>query len=793
MNRLNFGTLAILLTLTSGVLAQGAPTIVFVAPQAAPRTGPQTGTSWGTALSSLHEAVETTRTAALLNPAQHYEIWVARGTYPVASSLGLPPYTLQLTRNVDLYGGFLGNESSRSQAAPASNRTIITGNLRATLPTAPPVMPTNATHVLTAAQDAGQSVIDGFVVEGGSTSGQGGGLLVNHQSASPLVSRTEFRQNTAGTAGGAIAVAAGMIELRDSSLINNTGPLGVPGAGGGGMWVGPLGSALIDNCILDGNNGSGIYLAPRDPSNPHPMVTCANTTIRNNMGGSGVTAQQSLLVTNCEFHDNIGQTGPALAAFQFNGQRVDVEIVNSHFRRNATVTGAGGALYAELLNGSMTVRGTPATPSILENNSAFRGGAAAYNSGVISFEWCHFVDNRSTNEGGALSLQEGTELKVANCIFRGNESAGTGGAINWTGSASFSPPPTTIQDSLFRDNRAAVDGGAAYSRFDNVRMEFESCTFFGNNAGRTVSGVGGGAFAADNPDTLSRITARGSIFFGNTSGPNGSYALNTTANRGRGSIAITDSYVHVPLSSGAPASASSPTNIIAPGAIPPPGFRDQGPWGLGAASPVDSAAARDLRLCPGSICVDHYVPAMSPFTRLDIDGQPRRSRAALDLGSDELFSPLGGTAQPRDLVLTSSSSRTLNGAFQQGPVCTVDNATSTTGPGTHNITIGLSSPNGSLHFATAFLGFEVNPRFPFPTNPLTNPLGVQVDLSRTTFLVPPFFPVTPILSPLGNTWSFSVPSSTLPPPGTPITVRFQAATFSNILLISDAHDWTLMR
>ncbi|MEE9128429.1 MAG: right-handed parallel beta-helix repeat-containing protein [Phycisphaerales bacterium] len=92
------------------------------------------GVEWDTAYRYLQDA--------LLDADSGDEIWVARGTYYVDRDCGNPlgvcndprdlterEATFQLKDDVDLYGGFLGTETARSQRDPAANLTILSGIL----------------------------------------------------------------------------------------------------------------------------------------------------------------------------------------------------------------------------------------------------------------------------------------------------------------------------------------------------------------------------------------------------------------------------------------------------------------------------------------------------------------------------------------------------------------------------------------------------------------------------------------------------------------------------------------
>lgn len=99
---------------------------IFFVNAAAPTEGSD-GRSWSTAYPNLKVA---------LNQAMSYgiacdevtEIWVARGTY-TPSSTGDRLASFGLTRNIALYGGFVGDETSRDQRDHVANLTVLSGDI----------------------------------------------------------------------------------------------------------------------------------------------------------------------------------------------------------------------------------------------------------------------------------------------------------------------------------------------------------------------------------------------------------------------------------------------------------------------------------------------------------------------------------------------------------------------------------------------------------------------------------------------------------------------------------------
>ena len=76
---------------------------------------------------------------------------------------------------------------------------------------------------------AGAPTIEGFIITGGLSPVDGGGLLI--QAASPLISATTVISNSAASSGGGIAVYGGSPRLANSAVLSNTA------MGGGGLLI----------------------------------------------------------------------------------------------------------------------------------------------------------------------------------------------------------------------------------------------------------------------------------------------------------------------------------------------------------------------------------------------------------------------------------------------------------------------------------------------------------------------------------------------------------------------------
>ncbi|MFK7935740.1 MAG: choice-of-anchor D domain-containing protein, partial [Saprospiraceae bacterium] len=186
-------------------------------------TGNNDGTSWENAFTELQPALNL--------PCADTEIWVAAGTY-------LPteiPYdehddnerlkTFALSKDVTIYGGFAGTETTLEERNFAINETILDGN--------------GGYHTLIATALTRATIIDGFTIQGGSASGgaptstyagadfttfRGGGMLLN--AASPTITNCIFKYNLASLGSAFTARFNSQPLLTNCLIANNTAAAG---------------------------------------------------------------------------------------------------------------------------------------------------------------------------------------------------------------------------------------------------------------------------------------------------------------------------------------------------------------------------------------------------------------------------------------------------------------------------------------------------------------------------------------------------------------------------------------
>ncbi len=375
---------------------------------------------------------------------------------------------------------------------------------------------------------------------------------------------------------------------------------------------------MVHATIIDGSQSNNGNPAQR-------VITAANNTrvdgfgIRGGRGSSGagmLVFGVSVTLENCTFSDNRAtDVGGALFVFE----NASLSVKNCVFYRNHADTSAGAVLVirstATFLNcsfASNTARDGAAffavtcAPelnycSFLDNAATANGGAVTLLNADASVNTCNFSGNQSGEIGGALFVNQSSP-RFESCRFSGNSSQTNGGAV-----AVFGPMdnPSGMEaaplfvNCVFCDNSAAMSGGAVL--MDDARPVITNCTLYGNEAVET----GGGLFALN-----SRMNVNNCILWNN-----GSPQITTNT---------TDSiirYCDVEELVEGTGNISENPRFVAP---------DAGDFHLRADSPCVNAGRNTSAVGFGSVT-------------LDFDGDLRGAR--YDIGVDEV---LGGDVEGED-------------------------------------------------------------------------------------------------------------------------------------------------
>jgi predicted outer membrane repeat protein len=315
-------------------------------------TGNNDGTSWADAFTDLHDATYNTPSG---------EIWVAQGTYVPTNKLDgsstspIREYTFSIQNDVQVYGGFMGTETTLGQRDWVNNPTILSGDLGGGQ---------KAYNVVRFDGNSNTTIFDGFTVTDGFADAtgflDGAGIYMSNNSQ-PTIQNCTFTNNSARF-GGAITSINGLPKILNCIFKNNT----TYQYDGGAIWT--EGNVEIVNCLFDGNSasrrGGAIYSA--HGSN----IQITNNTFVNNNASAGVSSiyfvgtnsSATAYVDNCVFYMNTsaGSTlGTAISYFQL----VTLSVENCIFEYGSTQVAAqtqtnllsGDPLFNDFENGDFTL------------------------------------------------------------------------------------------------------------------------------------------------------------------------------------------------------------------------------------------------------------------------------------------------------------------------------------------------------------------------------------------------------------------------------------------------------
>lgn len=589
------------------------------------------GWSWKSAVRSLNEGIERARCGALTNSScDRWQVWVKRGSHYLHQNCRLN--TVRLRAGVDVYGGFVGNESSLDARDFSANETVLDGRDG----------PDGANHVFHVVTGADDALLDGFTITGGradddleqlNRNGAGMGNL----NSSPTVKNCSFRSNYASEHGAGMMNFGSSPTVTACSFVDNEA-----GASGAGMANFAGSNPTISDCTFDGNAASK-FGGGMSSSGSAPEVESShfeNNTAVTSGGGIGTTSSE-LVVVDSTFKKNVAHAGGGVSV-----SGGSAKVTGSSFDENEAVVSAqdkwaeGGALAAEgvvtLLNdtftknvaaesgGALKLGGT--LPSSVKGatftgNQADYGGALSAWKATVSVEASTFTGNEAIAQAGGAIWFGQSELQIDDSVFENGKAGTSGGAIHGDDGK------LSVKTSKFTENSSGTQGGAVTKLAGSA--EFSGCWFGGNK-----TGTFGGALAMGMGASVSLQT---SAFFSN-SAPNGgaieagsagllsllncTLAGNTAENAGGAvvnaeELSIVNSILWANLpneidNSGGKSLAVTYTAIS--GGHAGTGNLDKNP------TFVDLAAG-NLHLSAGSICIDVADGKLAPAT--DLDGKPR--------------------------------------------------------------------------------------------------------------------------------------------------------------------------
>lgn len=386
------------------------------------------GLSWGTAFDDLWDAIiaaDPKGVGAIVD-----ELWVAEGTYtPTFEWDGGSPRSVgfYLPKNLEILGGFIGNEKDAGDRDPIAHVTILSGEL------GDPEDPTdNSYHILRAfSGNTATSGVDGFTIRAGyALGGNERGAAALLDSGSPVFRNCRFENNFSIDDGGAVHGSGSPLFIDCVFVGNETGG---QGAGGGAIYC--SGSLTLESCaFLDNVSGRS----------------------------GGAFWGMNVVMTDCTFDGNVSEgSGGAL-----QGAGSLLRAFGCVFANNSTISNDGGAISSS------------ATEALIID-CAFSGNSAFVEGGAISREngesatliGCRFVGN-SADVGGAI-YDQSDHLRLINTTFSGNTSATDGGGV-WASNALA----LDLFNCTMGSNVATSGGGGVFS--SSLVVSANNCVFWFN-------------------------------------------------------------------------------------------------------------------------------------------------------------------------------------------------------------------------------------------------------------------------------------------------------------------------
>ncbi len=308
-------------------------------------SGYNDGSSWKNAFNKLQDALSVSESGDV--------IWVAEGTYYPTDNDDTS-ISFKMVDDVDIYGGFSGNETSVNERNWEENVTVLSGEIGKKNDSSD-----NSVKVVIAANN----LIDGFTISDGTfsqniQSPSGISSEGTNQSGRPSMQGPDGNSGSSKGHSTPDAVTSGDA----ASSISGNGII---------IWqVSPI----IKNCIITNNaggKGAGVYIMGTGDLDEVP--TFINTIISNNTassrgGGVSIDMRSEAIFIDCIFDSNECTTGKGGAIYNDYGGNPLIE--NCLFINNYAESGA--AL------GNDGVSNPVISNTTFFNNTASEAGAALY-------------------------------------------------------------------------------------------------------------------------------------------------------------------------------------------------------------------------------------------------------------------------------------------------------------------------------------------------------------------------------------------------------------------------------
>ncbi len=396
------------------------------------------GLSWQTAKKTITEGLVTA------NDAGGGELWITDATYAEA---------IPLVSNIDLRGGFAGNETDPEQRDGFAKTTIDVETLPAP---ARPITGFGVRNVLVERL----LLINGHDTE--AMPHNGGGIFLQDVDETVVFDTTDINFNEAVDGGGVACVFGATPTFFNCALNQNS----ASDDGGGFYFSADSGGSLTLVSISSneaGNYGGGIYTSVNSPFTLSGSSLGSNTAVD---GGGGIAIRNSSATINDTF---IGSNSISGSAVDGGGGILVFE--------NATLKMTGGDIDSCRGGVSNDGGGINVLNSTVEiqdvnfiDNSASIGGGLAFNN-ATGFVRGSIITRSIAGGGSGISIQGSAPL-ISDCQIHTNDST-VGNAILMRGSRGI------IEDTLIANHSEPNSSNAIDARDDSQTI-FSRCRIIGN-------------------------------------------------------------------------------------------------------------------------------------------------------------------------------------------------------------------------------------------------------------------------------------------------------------------------
>ncbi|NIG54646.1 S-layer family protein, partial [Chitinophaga sp. Cy-1792] len=353
-----------------------------------------TGDSWSNAIGEVADALNAADLINAANAGTVKQIWVSGGIYypaylpgTITGTSGTRDYSFPIIKNVEVYGGFAGNETALSQRnlGLVENTSILSGDygIKGNYTD-------NFYHVVVSLGNVGSAALNGFTIIAGSANATSTLGIKNNNGYSGAINRNY---------GAGIYCSTSNPKLQNLYIRGNMASFF-----GAGIYADQ--SPVIINTVIAGNygdEGAGIYCAGISSPSVINSAICSNYCTINSSTGAGIciTVNATCIIRNTVITGNRNSSSAVSNIRKYNtGSSFDIK---NSFIEGATADAANGILGGT--TDPMLVN--PVIPSIttsVNNGGVYRlkAGSPLINAGSNSF---------FTDPGPAVDLAGSTRME----------------------------------------------------------------------------------------------------------------------------------------------------------------------------------------------------------------------------------------------------------------------------------------------------------------------------------------------------------------------------------------------